>query len=139
MTKKFLTIAILTALFLNSCKETTKQESTKNTEQIAETKKVVFGTYQGTTPGANSLIKETLTLNKDNTFVKITVYIDKGNKEFTDKGTYKIVGGNVVLNIDHEREGGYYKVFDGYILGLDINGKEITGEIAAMYKMKKIK
>ncbi len=142
MTKRILTIAMLATLFLNACKEAQKQESgeVQKTETGSEAKAEVFGTYEGSSPGANSLIKETLTLNPDNTFTKTLVYVDKGNEAFTDKGTFKVDGEKVVLDVEHDKEGGYYKIFNDHLLQLDITGKEITGENPdGWYIMKKVK
>jgi uncharacterized lipoprotein NlpE involved in copper resistance len=138
MKSKILSIAMLTALFLNSCKETTKQEGAEAKETVAVSKKEVFGTYEGTSAGANSLIKEKLTLHSDKTFTKTMVYVDKGNKEFVDIGTFKIDNGKVILDVEHDKEGGFYKIFDDYLLQLDVMGNEITTDKAEMYKMKKI-
>ncbi len=141
MTKKNLLIAMLASLSVIACNETTKNETdkSKKTETISDTKNDVFGTYEGTSPGANSLVKETLILQSDYNFTQTIVYVDKSNEAFTEKGTFKIEKDKVILDVDHQKSGGYYKIFDDYLLMLDISGKEITSENAEMYKMKKLK
>ena len=140
MKQKQIMVTLLVAICLNACTENTSTEktATTKTETIAQPAKTVLGSYEGTTPGANSLIKETLSLNTDKTFTKKLVYIDKGNKEFTTNGTFTMEAENIVLNVDHDKENGFYKIVGENLLQLDITGKEITGSNAAMYTMKKV-
>lgn len=141
MKQKQIVILMFVVLCLNACTENTSTESTAipKTETVSEPAKTAIGSFEGTIPGANSLIKETLTLNADKTFTKKLVYIDKGNQEFITKGNFSVEGENVVLKVNNEKENSFYKIVGDNLLQLDIAGKQITGENAEMYKMIKIK
>jgi NlpE N-terminal domain len=139
--KQILPILGLTGLLLIfSCDNERTGDSIQTIAQpqsnaIEETKTTVIGTYQGTSPGANSAMKQTLTLNRDSTYVLKTVYIDKSDKLFIARGNFKVENGNVVLD---RKEGPWmYRIGDKFILQLDMEGKETTGDHAAMYKLMK--
>ena len=142
MLKHILTIsAVVGFLLTTSCGNEGSQNKTSTpttqpeTEIVSENKIDVFGTYEGTTAGANSRMKHTLTLNADNTYVMETAYIDKSDKVYTDKGRFKVENGNVVLDIKGAPP--TYRIGDKYILQLDMDGKEITGGNADSFEFMK--
>ena len=94
------------------------------------------GTYKGVLPAADCPGIETkLTLNSDKTFTLHSVYIDK-NTTFDEKGTYTVKEDLLTL----QEEGGelsYYHVGENHLRKLDMDKKEITGELAEHYVLKK--
>lgn len=98
------------------------------------------GTYKGTTPCASCEGIETeITLSNDLTFVIKTKYLGKGDgKIFEEKGTltWNETGSIVVLN-DLKEQPNQFKVGENTLTQLDMNGAIITGELAAMYILKK--
>lgn len=95
------------------------------------------GSYSGTVPGASGPgIFVQITLNWDYTYEATYHYIDEDELEFTFTGvfTWDEAGGTITL--DSERIASHYKVGEGVLLQLDIEGNVITGEFAEMYKLR---
>ncbi|MGL4583483.1 MAG: copper resistance protein NlpE [Flavobacterium sp.] len=151
--KKMLALAVLvTGIAFVGCKEEKKEETAAPTEQVAtpevettpiadtsETSLDWAGTYEGTLPGANSDIKTTVVLNQDKTFAKTSIYVDKkAGEKFEEKGTFTWNAEGTIVTL--KAEGGeavQYKVQEGSLLQLDQEGKEITGDMAKLYELKK--
>lgn len=97
------------------------------------------GTYTGTMPCADcSGIYTELTL-KGNDYTLKTVYEgkeDKGENAFTETGKYAWnTGGNIItLNNDSTQQ---YQVGENVLIALDENGKRITGDLAALYVLRR--
>ena len=96
------------------------------------------GTYNGVLPAADCPgIETTLTLNPDKTFNLHSVYIDK-NASFDEKGTYTVKESLLTLK-EKSGEESYYKVEENRLRQLDMDKKEIKGELAEQYVLKKSK
>ena len=81
--------------------------------------------YQGTLPAADAPgIKTTITFKPDMQFEQKSVYIDKKDGTFLDRGT-------------PNGESAYYRLEDNRIRRLDTDKKEISGELASHYILKK--
>lgn len=95
------------------------------------------GVYKGTLPAASSPgIKTELTLNEDKTFNWLSEYMEEENGNFQDKGTY-CVSENILTTTSEKGTVSYFKVEDNQLRMLDKEKKEIFGELAEMYVLKK--
>ena len=94
------------------------------------------GTYKGTFPAADCPgIETTLTLNNDRTFTLDSKYIDR-NQTFNESGKYTLKG-NLLTLVSNDGEEEYYKVEENRLRKLDRDKKEITGDLAGYYILKK--
>ncbi|GHV86218.1 hypothetical protein AGMMS50230_18260 [Spirochaetia bacterium] len=92
------------------------------------------GVYEGTVPGANSRIHVVITLNKDESFLVTTQYLDKSEEIFTNTGTFTwSADGSTITLKDTSPQ--YYQVGEGKLIQLDMSGKKITGELADSYEL----
>lgn len=141
---KFFLLAGLCA-FLAACNNSVKTNKGGETDTVAvevndmhnaENALDYEGTYKGVLPAADCPgIETTLTLNPDKTFTLHAVYLDK-NSSFDEKGTYTVKEDLLTL----QEEGGelsYYHVGENHLRKLDGDKKEITGELAEHYVLKK--
>jgi len=111
----------------------------ENSLDIAGNSLDIAGTYAGTTPCADCPgIKTELTLNKDNTYTKSMLYLEKNdNKPFIETGKWSIKG--CVITITPSDNSGEMKLFAGenYIQMLDADGNKIAGDLEKMYILNK--
>ncbi|WP_440121858.1 copper resistance protein NlpE [Tenacibaculum sp. Ill] len=96
------------------------------------------GEYEGVLPCADCEgIKTTIQLKDNGTYTITTKYLGKGEED-TVEGSFKWdVTGTVITLLNDEKEPYKLKVVEGAIQKLDIEGKEITGEIAKLYFLQK--
>ncbi len=112
-----------------------KYDAVPNTH-TAENSTDISGTYKGTLPAADGPgIKTELTLNKDNTYLLKTEYIDRDSK-FSEKGTYSVKDGLLTLTHD-DNSTTLYKIGENSLDMLDADGNEVTGPMAGMYILRK--
>ena len=98
------------------------------------------GTYKGVLPCASCEGIETkLELNSDKTYEIKETYLGKGDgKPFESKGSFQFDSKNPsVIELDQAGDGRKYFVAEGYLKALDLEGNEITGELADKYQLKK--
>lgn len=98
------------------------------------------GTYKGVLPCADCEGIETeLELNSDKTYEIKETYLGKGDgKPFESKGNFQFDSKNPsVIELDQAGDGRKYFVAEGYLKALDLEGNEITGELADKYQLKK--
>jgi len=96
------------------------------------------GEYEGVLPCADCEgIKTTIQLKDNGTYTITTKYLGKGEEE-TVEGSFKWdITGTVITLLNDEKEPYKLKVVEGAIQKLDIEGKEITGELAELYFLQK--
>ena len=95
------------------------------------------GEYKGTFPCADCPgINIELKLNADNTFEMSYDYIDR-DSEYKEKGSYKIDGNMLILN--DGKNDSYYKVEENRVVKLDADKQPITGDLASMFILNKVK
>ncbi|MCH7314362.1 copper resistance protein NlpE [Acinetobacter sp. ANC 3882] len=153
--KKSLIAISLASIFLVACNkaETPKTDeqtppatSTEATSEVvdgahtAENSLDWNGTYTGVVPCADCEgIKTELELNQDKTFELKETYLGKGDgKAFESKGSFNFDSQNTsIIELDKAGDGRKYFVAEGYLKALDTEGKEITGELAEKYELKK--
>lgn len=150
---KRIILAVTSLLFLASCNNTPKQPETTTTETTtqeempmsgddhnAENSLDWAGTYKGTIPAASSPgIEVTLELMSDQTYKKTDLYIDEKDGTFNEEGTFTWSedGSKITLKA---KDGNtqMYAVGERLVIMLDADGKEITGELASQYQLKKV-
>lgn len=98
------------------------------------------GTYKGVLPCADCEGIETeLELNADKTYELKETYLGKGDgKAFESKGSFQFDANNTsVIELDKTGDNRKYFVAEGYLKALDMEGNEITGDLAEKYELKK--
>lgn len=97
------------------------------------------GTYTGIMPCADcSGIDTEITINDGKYIVKRT-YLGTENMEqnmFVESGSYKWDGERSILTFDNDPEQ-QYLVRGNTLVALDQDGKEVTGDLADLYVLKK--
>ena len=153
--KKSIIAISLASLFLVACN---KAESPKTEENIspatteatsepivdnaltAENSLDWNGTYKGILPCAECEgIKTELELNSDKTYEIKETYLGKGDgKPFESKGSFQFDSKNSsIIELDKAGDSRKYFVAEGYLKALDLEGNEITGDLADKYQLKK--
>jgi uncharacterized lipoprotein NlpE involved in copper resistance len=140
--KKIYMMACLT-LMMAACtnQQQKKSEESTKTDFIADIHNAenaldYEGTYKGTFPAADCPgIETTLTLNNDRTFTLDSKYIDR-NQTYNESGKYTLKG-NLLTLVSNDGEEEYYKVEENRLRKLDRDKKEITGDLAGYYILKK--
>ena len=97
------------------------------------------GTYTGVLPCADCEgISTTLTLNADETYHLIRVYMGREDGEFHHRGTFSWNDeGNTVRLNDYDSGPGLYFVAENRLIHLDADGNRITGDLAGRYILQK--
>jgi copper homeostasis protein (lipoprotein) len=98
------------------------------------------GVYQGFTPCEDCKgVKTTLALNKNNSYILISQYVGKSEKEIVEKG--KFAEGNesntIVLTPRNSSQVRYYAIGENTLTQLDENGNRVTGKLAERYVLRK--
>ena len=153
-------LGIASTLFLASC---TKKEATETTAAATDSATAVqpsatdsitkatptaagdtsenaldwAGTYEATVPCADCPgIKTSLTLNNDKTFSITEEYIDRKSKN-EDKGSFTWDTTGSIIALKGKTANYKYKVGEGMLIQLDMDGKEIDGPNKDLYVFKK--
>ncbi|ENY3834879.1 copper resistance protein NlpE [Vibrio vulnificus] len=96
------------------------------------------GTYTGTLPCADcSGIDVTLTLNNDGSYVLEETYQGKQDGTFKSEGHFNWDESGSVVTLEGEGSLNQYFVGENTLMMLDINGQQITGDLADFYRLKK--
>ena len=158
--KKTITVLSIVTLLLTACAKPTRNASediqttaqtqaaanyeaatpTIDSEHNAQTSLDWAGEYIGLLPCADcSGIQTKLVLNQDNTYELTEQYQDKGDgKAFESKGSFQFDANNTsVIELDKTGDNRKYFVAEGYLKALDMEGNEITGDLADKYELKK--
>ena len=120
--------------------ETVSEATVADTAHTAENALDWNGTYKGILPCADCEgIKTELELNSDKTYEIKETYLGKGDgKPFESKGSFQFDNKNSsIIELDKAGDSRKYFVAEGYLKALDIDGKEITGDLADKYQLKK--
>lgn len=142
---KHLTIGFITvcaALLATSC-GTSPDTSTDATPPDMHTSSIALdwaGTYQGMTPCASCPgILTSLTLSDEMTYSLNTSYVGEDDTTFTSSGTFTWDDtGNVAVLQGIENASNRYKVVEGAVIQLDLEGNEITGDLSQSYRLAKV-
>ena len=136
--------ALSAALLLAGC--ATSNQSTSVPQGKCEVKgscmapvSSIEGTYKAFLPCASCMgIDSRLTLKKDGTFESVMDYKSKDNYKAVSKGKYSIENG-VITTIDEYKEKSFYKIEGENLKMLDMDQKEVTGELKDKYIFKRVK
>jgi uncharacterized lipoprotein NlpE involved in copper resistance len=94
--------------------------------------------YNGTIPCADCPgIKTVLKLNDDNSYALTTQYIDKQKDPSTVTGTFTWDDTGSIIILDAKGNNTKYKVQEGSLAMLDLEGNAIGGELSNHYILKK--
>lgn len=97
--------------------------------------------YQGVLPCADCQgIKTTLSLFPENQYQLSRVYLGKSEEVFRSTGVFNADIKKNIIRLERSATAGptAYKMQEGSLLQLDINEKEITGDMASRYKLVKL-
>ena len=120
--------------------ETVSEATVADTAHTAENAIDWNGTYKGILPCADCEgIKTELELNSDKTYEIKETYLGKGDgKPFESKGSFQFDNKNSsIIELDKAGDSRKYFVAEGYLKALDLEGNEITGDLADKYQLKK--
>ncbi|GHT41338.1 lipoprotein [Bacteroidia bacterium] len=148
--KKVLFTAIFATVLVGfaSCKQQNKSEASSESIEVnaidaahnSRNSVNWQGTYTGTTPCADCEgIQTTLTLN-ESTYVLETVYIGKSNEVYKTEGKFVWNDEGSRITLDNEKTNGFntqFRVGENVLWQLDREGKQIEGELADMYMLRK--
>lgn len=98
------------------------------------------GIYFGFMPCADCPgIKTTLALNKNNSYIRITMYAGKSDREFVEKGKFEWSdkANTIVLIPKKGGEQHQYLVGDNQLIQLNMEGNRITGKLADRYVLRR--
>ncbi|MDO9424354.1 MAG: copper resistance protein NlpE [Methylobacter sp.] len=98
------------------------------------------GIYYGFTPCADcNGIKTTLALNKNNSYILITQYVGKSEREFVEKGKFTSdnKSNTIVLTPRNSSTTQQYFVGENRLIQLDNNGNRISGKLAERYILRR--
>jgi uncharacterized lipoprotein NlpE involved in copper resistance len=96
------------------------------------------GVYTGVTPAADGPgIEVQLTVNYDRTFSLQYRYIDRSDAVFSHEGTFTWDKTGSIIILDIENYPSYYRAAAGKLIQLDMQGQQITGNLADHYILEK--
>lgn len=141
MTLKTASVALLFGLLFTSCNLSQKAGNRSGSAEHTSKNSLDWqGTYYGVMPCASCPGIETeLTLTNDQHYVLTRKYIDKGEAT-TTKGSFNWdkKGNQIILDgIKNGEAPSQYKIEEGRIRQLDMQNKEITGQLAQRYILTK--
>jgi uncharacterized lipoprotein NlpE involved in copper resistance len=84
-------------------------------------------------------VKAKLALNKNNSYIFISQYIGKSDREFVEKGkfTWGDKSNTIVLTPRNSSTTKHYLVGENMLIQLDDNGNRITGKLADRYILRR--
>ena len=98
-----------------------------------------IGMYNGSTPCVDCIgVKTTLALNKNNSYIMITQFLGKSEREYVEKG--KIIWSdahNIQLTSKEGKLSNRYLLGDNTLTQLDEQGKAFTGKQAERYVLRR--
>lgn len=98
------------------------------------------GVYNGFTPCDDCKgVKTTLALNKNNTYMLITKYVGKSEREFVEKGKFIWDDQSNIISITPRDNSTtrYYSVGEDRLTQLDNNANPIAGKLADRYILRR--
>jgi len=138
MNKKTLLVSLLAIILiiagLGSCATNNGIDSAHNSKNSLDW----AGVYTGTIPSASGTgIDVKLRLNADQTYTLSYDYIDRPNSQFEGKGSFKWDNKGSTVILDVKDMPSYYKIVENALIQLDMKGKQIKGNLANDYVLKK--
>lgn len=141
--KKTMTLFLFLAAFSSN---NTVFAETADTEDHAvhhtETSLDLTNVYQGFIPCDDCKgVKTSLALSKNNTYILLTQFVGKSDRELVEKGKFAwgSQGNSIVLTPRNSTETRHYLVGEGTLTQLDNQGEAMTGKLADRYVLRSIK
>lgn len=130
----FMCVIVCLAFAVSACQSNQAIDAAHNSRNSLNWE----GVYTGVIPAAsNPGIDVRLTLNLDETYEIRYRYIDRGDDDYIESGTFNWdKAGNVII-LDAGGIPPYYQVGENTLTQLDLNGKPITGNLADNYVLRK--
>lgn len=118
----------------------TEEKTTADDHHNAKNSLDYYGTYKGELPAASGSMMMTITLDKGDKYTQTVVYTSDPNaKPFENKGDFKWEDdGNTIVFDGIENGPNKYKVGEGTLTQLDMDGKVIEGPLAQFYVLKQV-
>jgi uncharacterized lipoprotein NlpE involved in copper resistance len=144
-----LLVSILALAFTSCANESSKDEKTEPATEVispvptadnSQTSVDYVGTYKGTTPCADCEgIEVELIINGDSTYSLSNKYLGKGDgKPFVKTGKYSWTADGSTIELAGITDGpSKFKVGEGRIWQLDMQGNKVEGELADKYILTK--
>jgi copper homeostasis protein (lipoprotein) len=138
--KQLLTFLLISFACLHFSPVVAETAGTENA-QHAQKNLNLSGLYLGFFPCADCKgIRTTLALNKNNTYVIITIYVGKSDREIVEKGKFSL-GENGDTLVLTPKKGStttqQYLIDDDMLIKLDEDGNRITSDGADRYILKR--
>lgn len=98
------------------------------------------GVYNGFTPCDDCKgVKTTLALNKNNSYMLLTKYVGKSEREFVEKGkfTWDDKSSTISITSRDNSTTRHYSVEENRLIQLDDNGNRISGKLADRYILRR--
>ena len=129
----FALLSVVAVFGLNSC-QTTKAIDTGQDSAKLNGK----GVYVGLIPSASGMgINVQLTLNDNGTFALQYRYIGKPDEVVAREGAFTLDKTKNIIKLNIENFPPYYRLGKNVLFQLDMEGKDITGDLADKYILKK--
>ncbi|CAG7856268.1 hypothetical protein MCAMS1_00687 [biofilm metagenome] len=137
--KTLLTTFLILIIYLGCAPVHAETTDNQNAQQ-PQTNLNLSGLFLGFYPCSDCQgIRTTLALNKNNTYVYISIYVGKSDREFVEKGKYDIVDNKTLVLTP--RKGSTttqkYLIEDDMLIKLDEDGERITKDGADGYILKR--
>ncbi len=141
-------LLLFSVVLLSSCgnkQQADNQEPTNNADSTtvidshnSQTSLDIVGTYKGTLSTATAGGMEVTINLTDSTYTKDLKYLaEKSSKPYNSKGSFSWDKDGSVITLNGEDKPNQYKVEEGALRALDIEGKIIEGKLADQYILKK--
>jgi len=98
------------------------------------------GIYNGLTPCADCIgIKTTLALNKNGSYMLMTQFLGKSEREFVEKGkfSWSEKANTIALTPRNGTTSQQYLVGENMLIQLDSNGNKVSGKLADRYILRR--
>ena len=139
--KRTLTFFLFIAIFSGYNPVFAESAETKDTDTHHAQNSIDWpGVYHGFTPCVDCKgVKTTLALNKNNSYILITQYVGKSEREFVEKGkfTWDNQANTIVLTPRNSTATRQYFVGENMLVQLDNNGNRISGNLADRYILRR--
>ncbi|MDM1074342.1 copper resistance protein NlpE N-terminal domain-containing protein [Empedobacter brevis] len=139
---KFLTLAVIVAIFVScgngkSTDSSTKEEQT--TTQTEQNGDFTLGIYSATLPCADCMgIYTHITFKKDQRAARSTIYLDSDGTSLNEYGTWTKNDSIIELTIPNTPKEYFLVKPNSTLVRLNTDKKEVSGELAKQYVFEKI-
>ena len=138
--KQIMTVSLVSALF-SVCSPVFAETAEHKDEHKHAEKSVDWpGIYNGSTPCADCIgVKTTLALNKNGSYMMMTQFLGKSEREYVEKGkfTWSDKANTIVLTPKNGSSSQQYLVGDNALIQLDANGNRYSGKGAERYTLRR--